>query len=329
MTFRAILLILCLAPLALRAEEGESARPVAATATGAKITLRKQGTSQGEDIKLGEIADLQGPAQQIKQLEGLAIARAAAPGKSRRIGIEEVRKAVREGIQGSDAFEIEGERIAEIKAAAQRVEGAALADAASQGIRDRLTAQHDAEVTVEIVGHPDFIYVRPGGYEITPELPAQGLTPGFRTVRVRALCEGRWCADGFVSVRIHVLRNTPVAARRIESGETLRKDDLSLELRDCSNADLAKSSDPADFIGKRAKVTIPAGRALDERLIERAPDVLKGERVEVTVKRGNLSIRTVAMADGDAARGETLRVKLLDSNEVLIVKVTGKGRADL
>ncbi|MCW8129569.1 MAG: flagellar basal body P-ring formation protein FlgA [Planctomycetota bacterium] len=329
MTFRATLLILCLAPLALRAAEREGVPTAADEPAAAKVTLRKQAASQGEEIKLGEIADVQGPAGQTKQLEGLVVARAAAPGKSRRVSLEEVRKTVREGLPGGEKVDVEGDRTLEVKAAAQRVEGSALADAAAQGIRDRLHGQYDAEVTVEIAGHPDFVHVRPGNYELTPELPAQGLLPGFRTVRVRAVCDGRWCADGFVSVRIHVLRNTPVAARRVEAGETLGKDDLSMELRECGSADLAKSSDPADFIGKRAKVTIPAGRMLEERLIERVPDVLKGDRVEVTVTRGSLSIRTVAMADGDAARGDTLRVKLLDSNEVLIVKVTGKGRAEL
>lgn len=301
----------------------------AETQPAVAITLRKTADSAGEQVRLEELAVFQGEESLIARLKEITVGRAANPGKTRRVGMEEVRKAVQEQAGQLAGVVVRGEPITEVRALAQRVDGTALSDAAVRAIRQKLSVQEGVEASVEVVGAVEGVSIRPGDFELSPELPAQGIQPGFRNLRVRVLQENRWATDGYVGVRVRVQRTMAVAARRLENGEVLAEADVTYELRDSGPGDAARPVDVRKLIGKRTRAAIASGRLLEDRLFEKLPVIRKGDRVAVSVTRGALTIKTFAQAEGDAAEGDSLRVKLVDSGAQVVVKATGQGEAEL
>jgi flagella basal body P-ring formation protein FlgA len=92
-----------------------------------------------------------------------------------------------------------------------------------------------------------------------------------------------------------------------------------------SRGDLAQNTD--EVVGKAPWRDIPAETPIRLAGLTQAPDVSRGDTVEVEVRAGAARLALTAKAESAGRSGELITVRNLTSNRVFAARVSGKGRA--
>ncbi len=138
---------------------------------------------------------------------------------------------------------------------------------------------------------------------------------GNTTVGVRCPGSSPWTV--YVPVRVALIRPVVVARRPIPRGTVLAPEDLRLAERDTAGLPLGYLTRLAAAVGRRTRRHIPAGAVVAPGALERTPVVRRGQRVVLLAAHGGLEVRAAAVALGDAAPGQRVRVRNLRSRRVV------------
>ncbi len=114
---------------------------------------------------------------------------------------------------------------------------------------------------------------------------------------------------------------TVIAARTIPSHAVIGPADLSLHPGRVPGA----LDDPAEAIGREARVILYAGRPIRPGDIGPPALIERNQLVTIVYRRGDLEILAEGRALGRAAEGERLQVMNLASRATVTGKVTGTG----
>jgi len=132
-----------------------------------------------------------------------------------------------------------------------------------------------------------------------------------------------------VLVQVSLRKQVVVAARSINRSETIESDDLSLLERTFDRVDAIGLADKARLVGQRAKRFIKSGSLLSTRDIEPVPLVTRGRPVTVWVRRGGIVIKGAAKAMSTAGFGETVLLRNAGSRQTFRAIVTGRDTAEV
>ena len=108
-------------------------------------------------------------------------------------------------------------------------------------------------------------------------------------------------------------------------GDPVRPAQLDLRRFDALREHDILAADPALDLNFARNVT--PGRLLTWHDVVRRPLVRRGQPVEVSASEGSLTVTLRALSLQDAARGETVRVRNLDTNREFTAVVTAEARA--
>jgi flagella basal body P-ring formation protein FlgA len=176
--------------------------------------------------------------------------------------------------------------------------------AAIAGFAHDQTLSLPGQVTVK-VGEIDRRIALPACAEPEPFLPPGGRLLGNATVGVRCPGSNGWTL--FVPVQIKVHATLLIAARPLRQGQMLSAEDLSGQ-----NGELSQPgtlTDPAQAVGKVLKFGVGAGQALRQDMLRAPYVVTQGQTVQIQVEGGGYRIHSEGQALGNAAEGQSLRIK--------------------
>ena len=164
-----------------------------------------------------------------------------------------------------------------------------------------------------------------GGYDVSISAhPDQKMT-GWVPLTLTVSDEGRVLRHGVVTVHVKSDRMAVVAARTLDAGAILTRNDLTSELR--PESDLADDwlAQPEPALGKTLRRSLRAGAPLRERHVELGPTVRRGDTVKIVLSSGALRIDAVGRALHDARGGELLRVRSRGSKRPIEGQVDEEG----
>ncbi len=148
-------------------------------------------------------------------------------------------------------------------------------------------------------------------------------------LRVRFLGPNGGLRETNVSVRAQLWGEAWMAAQPLTRGHPFDASQLDLQrldlLRENNAVTIADTKD-GDFIFARS---IPAGRVVNWRDLQRRPIVQRGQVVEVAAVDSGLSVILKAMALENGAAGDMIRVRNMQSNREIGALVVGEGRAEI
>lgn len=299
-----------------------------AAATGVTVFLREQGISNEDEVRLGEIAQITGPAARVARLMRLPVARAPEPGQRKTMLREDVETVLRASPDGLIGVTMSGSDRTQLRAASQVIEGDRLSSAAVQGVEQQLASRPDIRSQIEITHVPVPLNLRPGEVEFRPELRSDELPNGVLTVKVRVFKGLRCVAETSVGLRVKLSQMVPVAAQNLPEGSILAANDVSMESREVSLSRW-EPADGAKMVGRSCRQAIARGKVLEARMFEAPTVIRRGERVRLLLTRGALTVTTQGEARSDAAEGQTVRVRLPDSGAEVLGTATGPSEAKL
>lgn len=140
--------------------------------------------------------------------------------------------------------------------------------------------------------------------------------------------KGRLAKLVYVSAKLFVQTEVPVAIRDISKGSVVARTDIETRWVDAST--LGRS--PAklvQIVGRQARQLISANSVIYSNQMESETLINKGERVSINVTGRGIQISAFGVALEPGAEGETIRILNSDSKKEIYAVITGENQAEV
>lgn len=282
----------------------------------------------GSQVTLGDVCDFSAVEVEAQPgLSGVVVTSSPAPGESKRIELEDVRRALQRAGANPAAILLIGSTTC-------RVSNPAIDQTrqSRSGRRARQTERPSANRTTLIDA------VRKAFQENARRLGGKvDVQIGRASENVLSLAEpeytfvvrnkkARWIGK-LIPIEVDVMRGNQlvrsvplvatatitmpvlIARRSINQKATVRRDDVQLAERVYENAGDFHALHLDEVVGRRAKRFIPAGTAIRASNFEEVPLVLRGQVVEVISRVGMVEVRSAAKALSNGSFGEIVELR--------------------
>lgn len=299
----------------------------AAPALPSKLQLRPEISLARDLVTFGDL---------IPGLAGEAAAtaafRAPALGETGTIQVARIVEAARAAGIVREAGELYSQGFAQVVVtrAARRIAAMDLEAAVKTGLQERFGV--DARIfALAIDGGAPSVAVEP---ELTGDVAVVDLSFDARSRRLQA----RLAVPGSTAMRLKPLRisgqlvetmEVVVPKRLITRGETLGKDDITVERRPRDGQGSEIIGDVRAAIDKVARRALLAGVPLRSSDVQREEIVAKGDLVTIVYEAPGLLITLRGRANEAGAMGDVVSVTNPQSKRVLQGKVSGPGRVSV
>jgi flagella basal body P-ring formation protein FlgA len=287
------------------------------------VTLRSESTVRGPEIRLGEIASVEGDdASLVQRLREAEVGRATLPGLSRPLDMSYLKARLRQLPVDPSAVILESPGTVSVTTASQRVEGNDLA----AFVREQLAAERGGaaeSLAVQVTGPVAPLVLPEGRLELKLRSRPGAELRGTTAHPVEAWVDGTLVRSVSVPVRISLLGEVVVAARPLVRGTILGPEDVRVERRELTNGPepLRTTREAMDH---RATRNIAYGEVIHAGLLELPPLVRRGETVLVSAEGRGVRAVLQAEAREDGRLGQVIRVRNLSSGR----EVYGRVEAD-
>lgn len=294
----------------------------AAAAPGQTITLRAETFVSGEDVLLGDVAEVRG--EDAAWLRTIPVARAAGPGRSTRVDAALVMSRLRrEGID-TDVLDIGGSTRSLATTLAVEVSAEELARDFRRFVDSSMPwPEGRAEVTIG-----DFsrgATVRDGALRIEWRPAPEYVWLGAATIRGDVLVDEEIEATVYGRVDIKAYADVYIASADLPRGAALTASSVRREPRLLSGRGDDFILDAELFTGQVARTRIRAGEAIEPRDLEPRTLVRRNQVADVEVVSGSLTVRLRAKAMSDGAAGDVIECENVGSRQRFMAYVRPDG----
>jgi len=129
--------------------------------------------------------------------------------------------------------------------------------------------------------------------------------------------------------RITTSATRVVAVTDLSAGETVREDQVRLETFDSFALDDRPARRLEEVVGYVTRARIRAGSAVLRNQLNRAPEITRGDLVQVEVTAGGAHLAFEGKAESNGTTGATILVKNPSSGKDFRARVTGKGKVSV
>ncbi len=289
----------------------------------AVVTFRGSAVVSGRVIRLGDIAVVEGRDRQlIARLEAVDVGSAPLRGGSRTVSADYSQVRIRQIGVNPARLQFHGPQLVTVSRPDQVLPGSALQKAACEAVE---AANPGAAAQVTFA--PADLRLPVGAVQ----LKAAGdnlVLNNSGSVVVQVLVAGHEEARVPVSFRLARLAPAVVALRDVPAGEVLTDADLRIEPRPAAPG-LLVVSDLAQAVGQQAAAPIRSGSVLNASMLKAPLLVRRGMRVKLICKTATFVASVMGEALQDAAAGQPVRVRNLNSMREVTGVVTGEETAEV
>jgi len=213
---------------------------------------------------------------------------------------------------------------------------AAISEQGIGGIRLKLIMPPEVEVSLD--ESLSTVIKRLSGWEWQVEAEPLGPVPPGKPVAPLSVAPGTGSVtlkydDGSgtersLAVRLTWSRPAVVAARPVERGKVLDRDDVTVRaVRILRSTPLASSVE--EVLGTVARRNLSAGEPVALNLFSSAPIIQRGDPVIISVRKAGFRIEVRGEALDAGREGESIRVRNLQSKKVVQAVAVAPGRAEV
>jgi flagella basal body P-ring formation protein FlgA len=280
-----------------------------------RITVLADVSVEDEDVYLGDIARLEGPAAQ--RLLDVKISRAPNPGRTRMVPGASILGTLRRNGVDLDRVRYMIPQAVRVRRVAQEISASTTRAIVDEYI-DHTFSEGDRRVTLRRMSVPGGLHIPVGPYltRITPDSTAP--TTGRVRLVVEFLQDDEVVGTVPVTAQLAVLEDVVVTRRGIARGAVIEADDVLREQRDVSSVPRGAITRSEDVIGMQASTSIPALMPLRPEQLAAPTIVHRGDVVMLVAESGGLRITTTGQVREDAALGEQVRVLNLSSQTEVV-----------
>ena len=305
-----------LVPSAGAAEDAREGRPLD------RINVVAEATVDGDVVRLGDLARLEGPS--AAALAGVEIGRAPAPGATRSFAGATILAILREQVLDLDRVRYRIPTLVRVHRRAQEVSAAALRGIVEEYIQ-RQAAATDGDMLLRQLDVPAPVGL-PIGPFTTQVTPMQANSAaGTTRLLVEFLQNQQVVGSATVTAHLAMLEEVWLARRAIASGEVIAAGDVIAERRDVGALPRGVVTRAEDAVGKAARVGIPVLAPLRHDQLQQPTVVRRGDVVTLIVESSGLRITTRGEVREDAPHDAQVRVWNIASRKEIVGRVVDAG----
>lgn len=293
-----------------------------------QVTLKKGVTLHREEIFLKDVLTQESYHQlESRGLTNRRIAKGPGFNRTKPVHRSLVGSLVKKALPGI-TLEFQGPASTVVRRAGGRFSPADVESAVRDYVQARAAEMVDAEVEIMEMRVPKVLKVPPGPVDYRVRTRANKPLVGRQSFYVDMLVGGHNFRTLVVSCQLAQKAVVAIASSDFTRGELLSEENVLWEYRHIDRIS-APLLTPDDMDELRAKTMVRAGTVLTRRHVETVPLVERNDVVHVTAHRGPLTISMQAKAMDAGGRGEEIRLKNTDSNQILRGTVTAPGQVTI
>ncbi|MCA9447890.1 MAG: flagellar basal body P-ring formation protein FlgA [Candidatus Omnitrophica bacterium] len=275
-------------------------------------------------VTLRDVADIDcDDSEMFENVAAIDLGFAPEPGETLYIFPHRIEAGLRSmGLYAGD-FTIEGPERITLHGESQGVSMEQIEEAISAGLLARAVQGPGGEVEAYLIRKPAPLNLPPGNLEIEAEdLDRPG--SGIRQVQLAFIVDGEKVASRTYSVRVNQKSYGLVAKRSLVPGYLIHAEDLTEGLIsiDSQLADSEIVFDPKQLIGTKVVRPVAEGSPITEDDVERVPIRIRGEKVTLVQRFGNVQTTAPGELMEDALKvGQEVRVKKSNSRKTFVGRV--------
>lgn len=276
------------------------------------VTLREEAFVKGPQVALGDVAEVQGA--EADAMAAIEILPAAAPGSVKRIHASMLRsRLVTAGFRPED-FEIAGAESVTATTLAIELSREMLVDDLRRFVENEMPWDV-ADATVDIDPPLNGLTLPEGDLTLEWKPAAMYQYLGKGTIRGEAVVDGQVREVVYCQVNVQSYGDVVVASSDIPRGAIISRGDLSVAKRPLSTMRNGYYGDPEELIGMVARSTIFPDTVLTSRHVMPRRIVKRNQIVTVEVRAGALVVRDRALSMSNAAAGDMIICRRMNSKE--------------
>ena len=290
------------------------------TDTGVDIRLAGHATVAGTSITLGAIASIEATQKDLgARLAALELGHSPAPGYSRYLTRAQVMSAVQRSFPGA-SVKLAGEAGCHIEPMVETLAAEQIELAARSEI-ERLLFDADAEFELDQAVRELAVPKGNTPVELRASLHDPQVRGGRLSVPVEVRVDGTTWQTVWTHWRVLIWELQPVLVRGLRRGDRLLASHFEMR-----RVDRAKLSDAKPLQGEHAQGAVlrrdlGAGSVVSERDIERPQVVTRGALLQLAIKSGSITARTMVHAQENGRMGQVIHVTRTDSGKELLATV--------
>jgi flagella basal body P-ring formation protein FlgA len=283
-----------------------------------RISVAAEATVDGDIVRLGDVARLEGPS--AVALAAVELGPAPAPGAARSFAGASILAVVRERVMDIDRVRYRIPALVRVRRRAQEVSAAALR-AIVEDYMQRRAGSTGGDVVLRQVDVAAPVALAPGPFatQVTPVQtnPAAGTT----RLLVEFLQDQRVTGSATVTAHVAVFETAWIARRAIPAGVVIGPEDVVAERRDASALPRGAITRAGDAVGKEARVAIPTLAPLRHDQLRAPAVVRRGDVVTLLAESAGLRVTTRGEVREDAPQGAQVRVWNVASGKEVVGRV--------
>jgi flagella basal body P-ring formation protein FlgA len=296
--------------------------------TGVTVSLPTTVEVKGTELTVGAIAQVSGEdAALVARVEATSLGYSPAPGFSRLLDQRRVAADLRR-LMPSVEFHVAGALRCRVTPAVVTVTAARLLDEAGTTMRDAF-AGVDTRITARGLLGDLIVPAARENLELRADLREREPRAGAWSVPVQVLVDGAVYRTIYTQWNVEVWAHRHVLRRDVRVGEALSLADFELARVQIGSGPASRAIQPATFGGGTAVRALAKGHVVTERDIRRAVVIQRGDTIALEVRRGNVTVRTLAVALRDAHVGDRLPVRVVTSGREFVAVVTSTEAVEL
>jgi len=325
--------------------------PSAASAIG--IALRDYVLIDGDEVTLGDVAELSGgDERQVKELRSIRLCSAPLPGRSRELDQPYIERRLVQSAVDLSRLSFSGAGKVIVQSAYAEITGTQIQAAVEEEVFRSLSREESAtapqrsqrkskkkrggggsvhsvcsvaksreDVTLEFRKLPQKV-ILPQGSVTLRAVPADDLPfKGNKVVYVEIFVEDKKTKRIPVSLKVRRFGEVLLCRRRVDRHHVFTAEDLIVERRETTTLPDDVDLEIGEVVGKRAKAFIPSGRVIRRGMIEQPPVLHRGDLVTVRVPLKGILVTMEGEARADGRPGEIIPVRNIRSRREISARV--------
>jgi flagella basal body P-ring formation protein FlgA len=287
----------------------------------ATIRVRDRVEIDGDEVLLGQIAEIQGSdLQLIRHLEGIVIGNAPLPGKLRQYDESYLKMRLKQYHIDLAGVILEVPEHIEVLRSCIKIEKQKIEEIISNFLIQNIS-QKNKNLRIKEIQVPEEVLLSKG--QISYKVTAADNQPlrGKCSIAVEFSINGYDQKKIWASATIQVLGPVVVTRKPLGRYKPIGGDDIELKTMDLSDLPDDVITDTEEVLGKRTKRAIGAQVPLRADTVELPPLVKRGDLVVIVAESKGLKITTRGQVKKKGRLGEQIPVVNLDSNKVLYARV--------
>lgn len=274
---------------------------------GITVTLRPQAEVTGTEFTLGAIASVSGADEDaVARVSGFSLGYAPAPGYSRLFVRQRLAAQLARGFADLE-IAVEGQTTCRVLPSVQTVEARRISFEAEGVLREVFAV---TDVHLEPSGQvADLVVPRAGQrLELRARLREHTPRPGAWSVPVEILIDGQVYRTVWTSWVAELWERRQVLRRDVAGGEVLQASDFETRRVRVGTGRERNALSPIAFGHAIARRDLSVGSVVTARDVERMTVVHRGDHLSLEVRRGQVTVRAVAIAQQDGRVGDRVHV---------------------